>query len=55
MTKKKNNYRKIPLKITRVGHLETQVAIDGIKTNFLIDTGASNTVIDIDFAKTHLL
>ena len=28
--------------------------IDGITTNFLIDTGASNTVIDIDFAKSNL-
>ncbi len=54
MKQAKYSYIKIPFKITEVGHLETEVMIDGIKTNFLIDTGASNTVIDIDFAKSHL-
>ncbi len=54
MKKAKNNYLKIPFKMTPVGHLETEVSIDGIKTKFLIDTGASNTVIDIDFAKSNL-
>ena len=55
MRQNKNNYKKIPLTLTSAGHLETEVTIDGIKTNFLIDTGASNTVIDIDFATNNLL
>jgi hypothetical protein len=45
----------IPLKLTSIGHLEAEVSIDGIKTKFLIDTGASNTVIDINFAKENFL
>ncbi len=53
MTKK--NYTKIPIRITAIGHLEIDVNIDGIKTSFLVDTGASNTVIDIGFAKDNLM
>jgi len=53
MTKK--NYAKIPIRITAIGHLEIDVNIDGIKTSFLVDTGASNTVIDIGFAKDNLM
>ena len=34
--------------------MEVDVTIDEIKTTFLIDTGASNTVIDIGFAKENL-
>ncbi|MGI8583311.1 MAG: aspartyl protease family protein [Chitinophagaceae bacterium] len=49
MTKK--NYTKIPIRITAIGHLEIDVNIDGIKTSFLVDTGASNTVIDIGFCE----
>ena len=45
----------IPLFLTVVGHLEAEVIIDEIRTKFLIDTGASNTVIDITFAKDNLL
>lgn len=55
MKHKKKFYSKISLHITPVGHIETAVTIDGIRANFLIDTGASNTVIDIDFAKNNLM
>lgn len=51
---KKDNYIKIPVRLNSIGYLEVDVKIDGIKTAFLIDTGASNTVIDIGFAKENL-
>jgi len=51
----KRNYAKIPIRITAIGHLEIDVNIDGIKTSFLVDTGASNTVIDIGFAEDNLM
>lgn len=54
MTKKKN-YTQIPVRLNAIGHLEVDVRIDDIKARFLIDTGASNTVIDIGFAKEKLL
>lgn len=53
MNKKK--YTKIPIRLNTIGHLEIDVTIDGTKTVFLLDTGASNTVIDIGFAKDNLL
>ena len=51
----KKNYTEIPIVLNAIGHLEVEVTIDGIKTGFLIDTGASNTVIDIGFAKHNLM
>jgi len=52
---RKKNIIKIPLRLNAIGHLETDVKIDKIKTSFIVDTGASNTVVDIDFAKENLL
>ncbi|HEY8690063.1 MAG TPA: aspartyl protease family protein [Chitinophagaceae bacterium] len=52
MNKKK--YTEIPIRLNTIGHLDVEVTIDGIKTSFLVDTGASNTVIDIGFAKDNL-
>ena len=51
----RKNYTEIPILLNAIGHLEVEVTIDGIKTGFLIDTGASNTVIDIGFAKHNLM
>lgn len=51
----KRNYTEIPIHLNTMGHLEVDVKIDGIKTGFFVDTGASNTVIDIEFAKDNLL
>jgi hypothetical protein len=53
MSKKK--YVKIPMRVNAIGHLEVEVNIDNIKASFLVDTGASNTVIDIGFAKESLM
>ena len=51
----KKNYKEISIRLNAIGHLETEVTIDDIETIFLVDTGASNTVIDIGFAKDSLL
>ncbi len=51
----KKNYTEISIRKNAIGHLETEVTIDEIETIFLVDTGASNTVIDIGFAKENLL
>ena len=53
MNKKK--YTRIQLRINFIGHLEADVTVDDVHTVFLIDTGASNTVIDIDFARKNLM
>ena len=52
---RKKNYSEIPVRITSIGHLEVDVNIDGINTSFLVDTGASNTVVDIGFTKDSLM
>lgn len=52
MNKKK--YTEIPIRINAIGHLGVEVSIENIKTSFLVDTGASNTVIDIGFARENL-
>src|SRR4051812_45665671 len=44
-------YIEIPLLETLVGLFELHVKIDGIKTKFVLDTGAGNTVVDSAFAK----
>ena len=51
----KKNYTEIPIRLNAIGHLEVDVNIDGIITNFLIDTGASNTVIDLNYATNNLM
>ena len=42
----KKNYVKVPLSVNSLGHFETEIVINGIKGNFIIDTGASGTVIN---------
>ena len=50
MSRKRTGYTEIILTLNTVGHLEVAVEIEGIATQFLLDTGAGNTVIDIGFA-----
>ena len=48
---KKNNYRPSALLKTVTGHFEMMVSINGVDTNFIVDTGAAKTVIDLSFAR----
>jgi hypothetical protein len=52
---KQNNYRPCPLRKTVVGQFELMVSIDGIDTNFIVDTGAAKTVVDLSFARSQHL
>ncbi len=49
---KKEKYVTAPLKVTATNHLEIKARINGVKGNFILDTGASNTCIGFDKA-TH--
>ncbi len=44
----KKGYKKKKLKTTETNHLKTSVKINNIKGSFIIDTGASNTCVDIN-------
>lgn len=43
----KKGYKKKKIKLTKTNHFKTSVKINGIKGSFIVDTGASNTCIDI--------
>ncbi len=45
---KKENYKKIPFKITKTQHLLIKVSINGVKGNFILDTGASNSCVGFE-------
>ncbi|UQD55777.1 retropepsin-like aspartic protease [Flavobacterium sp. K5-23] len=42
---KKEKYKKIKFKITKTQHLLIKVKINGVKGDFILDTGASNSCI----------
>ena len=44
----KKGYQKKKLKLTKTSHFKTTAKINGVKGNFIVDTGASNTCIDIN-------
>jgi hypothetical protein len=50
-----NNYRPSALTKTVVGHFEMMVSINGTDTNFIVDTGAAKTVVDLSFARAQQL
>lgn len=41
-----NGYVSVPLKRTKCGQMELRAAVDGQPASFLVDTGASGTVVD---------
>ncbi len=41
-------YLKIKMKLTKTNHFKVTAKINGVKGKFIIDTGASNTCIDIN-------
>ena len=45
---KKVSYKKIPFKIMKTQHLLIKAKINGIKGNFILDTGASNSCIGFE-------
>ena len=42
---KKNKYKKIPFKVSKTQHLLVKASINGVKGNFILDTGASNSCV----------
>jgi hypothetical protein len=45
----KKKYTRIKLKKTATNHLELKAKINGIKGRFILDTGASNSCVGLDF------
>ncbi|MGO4913314.1 MULTISPECIES: retropepsin-like aspartic protease [unclassified Leeuwenhoekiella] len=45
---KKKKYTRIPLKPVGTGHLKFEAVINGVKGDFILDTGASNTCIGFE-------
>ena len=48
-------YVRIKLHLTKTNHFEIIVKINGVKGRFILDTGASNSCVEIDAAGTFLL
>lgn len=47
----RKGYAKIKLKKINTNHFELKVKLNGVKGRFILDTGASNSCIDINLAK----
>ncbi|MEO8255040.1 MAG: retropepsin-like aspartic protease [Flavobacterium sp.] len=45
---KKEKYKKIKFKVTKTQHLLIKAKINGVKGNFILDTGASNSCIGFE-------
>jgi hypothetical protein len=45
---KKDGYQKIKFKISKTQHLLIKASVNGIKGNFILDTGASNSCVGFD-------
>lgn len=45
---KKKKYKKIKFKVLKTQHLLVRAEINGVKGNFILDTGASNSCVGID-------
>ena len=43
---RKEKYKKVKLKITKTQHLLIKAELNGVKGNFILDTGASNSCVD---------
>ncbi len=48
---KKEKYKKIKFKVSKTQHLLIKVKINGVKGNFILDTGASNSCIGFESVK----
>jgi len=45
---KKEGYKKIKFKVSKTQHLLLKASINGVKGNFILDTGASNTCVGFE-------
>ena len=45
---KKENYKKIKFKVSKTQHLLIKAKINGVKGNFILDTGASSSCVDFE-------
>ncbi len=45
---KKENYKKINFKVSKTQHLLIKAKINGVKGNFILDTGASNSCVGFE-------
>lgn len=52
---KKENYKKIKFKVSKTQHLLIKAQINGIKGNFILDTGASNSCVGFEGISLFLL
>lgn len=52
---KKNNYKKINFKVSKTQHLLIKAIINGVKGNFILDTGASNSCVGFESIEKFLL
>lgn len=48
----KSGYKKIPFKVSKTQHLLIKASINGVKGNFILDTGASNSCMGFESIET---
>lgn len=47
-TLKKDDYKKIKFKVTKTQHLLIKASVNGVKGDFILDTGASNSCVGFE-------
>ncbi|WP_395049802.1 retropepsin-like aspartic protease [Flavobacterium sp.] len=52
---KKESYKKIRFKVTKTQHILIKASINGIKGNFILDTGASSSCVGFESIELFLL
>jgi hypothetical protein len=45
---RKNKYKKINFKVSKTQHLLVKASVNGVKGNFILDTGASNSCVGFE-------
>jgi predicted aspartyl protease len=45
---KKENYKKIKFKVSKTQHILIKASLNGVKGNFILDTGASNSCVGFE-------
>ncbi len=52
---KKESYKKIKFKVTKTQHLLMKASVNGVKGNFILDTGASNSCVGFESVESFKL